>query len=205
VKIAPLLAAALVLSLPAALAAQVEAKPISEAEADQLAGTRTNPAAAAPTEVPSPMLLEVKVTPRKFTLPELAKQNPNTWTTRETAKFVCDKAVVRSIQIKRTLKRKGRIVLEVAPSVGTEWFRQDIDLTVAFLSAEGKELGKQTWKSLTIGNDSGAAFVFGSRTKSPVLKIEMAEAEFLQLFADDKRPTVRVVLDVVDSDEEEEE
>ncbi|MEA2564082.1 MAG: hypothetical protein QOH06_5586 [Acidobacteriota bacterium] len=88
------------------------------------------------------MLLEVKVSPTQFTTPSLAKQNPSIWTTRESAKFVCDKAVVRSIKVKRTLRRNGQVLLEVIPEVATEWFRQDIDLTVALLSADGRELGK---------------------------------------------------------------
>lgn len=66
------------------------------------------------------MSLEVKVSPRQFTNPALAKQNPNLWTTRETT-----------------------------------------------------------------------------------LEIEMTEEAFQKLFADDRRPTVRVILDVVDEEEEE--
>lgn len=200
-KIGFLFVTILILAVPRTLVAQVEARPISEAEADQLAGTSKT---QSPQEVPSPMLLEVKVSARQFTMPALAKQNPNIWTTRETAKFVCDRAVVRSVKLKRTLRRKGQVLLEVIPEVATEWFRQDIDLTVVFLSADGRELGKRTWESLTIGNDAGAALVFGSRTKSPALEIEMSEADFLQLFADDQRPVVRVVLDIVDEEEEEE-
>ncbi len=87
--------------------------------------------------------------------------------------------------------------------MATEWFRQDINLTVALLAADGRELGKRTWESLTIGNDAGSALVFGSRTKSPALEIEMPEADFLQLFANEQRPMVRVVLDVVEEEEEE--
>jgi hypothetical protein len=200
VKIGTLIVAVLMSALPSTLAAQVEARPISEAEADRLAGSsKTN----ALQEVPSPMLLEVKVSPLQFTTPAYAKQNPNIWTTRETAKFVCDRAVVRSVRLKHTLRRKGQALIEVIPEVATEWFRQDIDLTVALLAADGRELGKRTWESLTIGNDAGSALVFGSRTKSPALEIEMPEADFLQLFADDQRPMVRVVLDVVEEEEEE--
>lgn len=198
-KIGFLVLAILMSALPSTLAAQVEARPISEAEADRLAGS---PKTDAPQEVPSPMLLEVKVSPRQFTIPAYAKQNPNIWTTRETAKFVCDRAVVRSVRLKHTLRRKGQALIEVIPEVATEWFRQDIDLTVALLAADGRELGKRTWESLTIGNDAGSALVFGSRTKSPALEIEMSEADFPQLFAGDQRPVVRVVLDVVEEEEE---
>jgi hypothetical protein len=56
---------------------------------------------------------------------------------------------------------------------------------------------------LTIGNEAGAALVFGSRTKSPALEIEMSEADSLQLFAGDQRPTVRVIVNVVEEEEEE--
>jgi hypothetical protein len=199
VKIGSLFIALFVLALPRAITAQVEARPISEAEAQALSAT---PKVASPQEVPSPMLLEVKVSPTQFTTPTLAKQKTNIWTTRETAKFVCDKAVVRSINVQRTLRRKGQVTLEVIPEVATDWFRQDIDLTVSLLAADGRELGKRTWESLTIGNDAGAALVFGSRTKSPTLEIEMSESDFMQLFADGQRPMVRVVLDVVEDEED---
>ena len=70
-------------------------------------------------------------------------------------------------------------------------------LTIALLTADGRELGKRTWQSLTIGNDKGASLIFGSRTKSPGLEVEMAEKNFLELFADGQRPVIRVVLEVV--------
>ncbi len=108
-KIGFLVLTILMLALPSTLAAQVEARPISEAEADQLAGS---PKADGPQEVPSPMLLEVKVSPVQFTTPAYAKQNPNIWTTRETAKFVCDRAVVRSVRLKHTLRRKGQALID---------------------------------------------------------------------------------------------
>lgn len=198
-KIGFLVIAALALLLPSSLCAQVEARPISPAEAKQLADS---PSETGPREIPSPMLLEVKVPPHQFTMPAFAKQKVNIWTSRATAAFVSDRATVRSIQLKRTLRRKDQVLIEVIPEVATGWFRQDIDLTVALLSADSRELGKRTWESLTIGNDAGAALVFGSRTKTPTLEIEMSDADFMQLFANDQRPMVRVVLKVVDEDDD---
>ena len=127
-KIGFLAIAALALLLPSLLTAQVQARPISPAEAEQLAAS---PSETGPQEIPSPMLLEVKVPPHQFTMPALAKQKVNLWTSRETAAFVSDRATVRSIQLKRTLRRKDQVLIEVIPDVATGWSRQDIDLTVA--------------------------------------------------------------------------
>ena len=107
-------------------------------------------------------------------------------------------------QVQRSIKRNGRALVEISPAVGTSWFRQDIDLTVALLAPDGRELGKQTWDDLTIGNQAGSALIFGSRTKSPTLELEMTEEEFQALFANDQRPTVRVIVDVQDEEDEEE-
>jgi len=194
-----LLTLALAMSSPTAFA-QVEARPITEQEAKQIAGVKDS----GQTEVQSPMLLEVRVSPGQFTSTSVAKQNPNVWTTYETAEFVCDKAVVRAVRLKRTLKRKDKVLVEIIPEVATDWFRQDIDFTVVFLASDGRELGKRTWEDLTIGNDAGGALIFGSSTKSPTLELEMKREEFLQLFVDDQRPMIRIVVAIKGEEEDEE-
>jgi hypothetical protein len=187
---------ALALGATGPAVAQVEARPITEKEAAELSGRPHDDAV----QMPSPMVLEVKVSPRNFAGIDPGKR-PVVWTTAETRSFVCDEARVRHLKVQRTVRR-GRAHVEISPAVATEWFRQDIDLTVALLAPDGRELAKRTWDNLTIGDDSTSALAFGSRTKSPTLELDMAEEEFQALFADGQQPTVRIVVDIQDDEDE---
>jgi hypothetical protein len=148
------------------------------------------------------MLLEVKVVPVQFTSPQVLKQRETTWSTTQTARFVCDQARVERVSVTRTRRRGDKVLVEVTPQLATTWFRQDVDLTVTLLRADGTEVAKRTWDDLTIGNQAGSGLVFGSSTKRPTLEIEMNDRDFLALFADDQRPTVRVIVDIQDDNEE---
>lgn len=187
------------LATATALFAQVTASPISEKQAKQLEAPKKGSEGL--TEMKSPMLLELKVPSVDFASAAVAKVNPRFWGTTGTSKYVCDKAVVKSVEIRDTLHRRGRATIEVKTEVGSKWFRQDIDLTVALLAADGHEVGKKTWRSLTIGNDWGSLLTFGSHTKTPTLKIKMAQSNFLKLFANGQNPKIQVILDIKGDEE----
>lgn len=157
------------------------------------------PGEASPlTEVPSPMVLEINLAAAKLHLRPI----DSVLTNQETAKFVCDKATVPQVQIRKKRARKGKVLLEIAPLLRTDWMRQDIDLTVAFLAADGKELGKRVWDDLTIGNDNYSMFVFGSQSKSPKLEVQLSEEELAALYADGAGPSLKIIVDIQDEDEE---
>jgi len=175
--------------------AQVSAKPITENQAKNMEAKKKVPEGM--TEMKSPMLLELKVPAADFTSATVAKMKQRSWATTATSKFVCDKAVVKSVELKDTIHRRGRATIEVKTQIGTTWFRQDINLTLALLAADGHEVGKKTWRHLTIGNDWGSLLVFGSHTKQPTLKIKMPQTDFIKLFGDNQDLTIRVVVDIV--------
>jgi hypothetical protein len=149
------------------------------------------------TEVPSPMVVEIGLEKAKLHL----RPFDSVWTTRETAQFVCDKASVTQVQILKKHGKKGQVVLEIAPTVATDWMRQDIDLTVAVLGSDGAEVGKRAWDNLTIGNDKYSGLVFGSQSKAPKLELKLSETDLASLYSDGKSPRIKVVVDIQDKDE----
>ena len=102
------------------------------------------------------------------------------------------------------------IDLEVSPTLSTEWYRQDVDLTIA-LVADDKEIQRKTWDDLTIGNDESVANKMGcmvcgaSSSKTPKATFSLKQEEFDAMFADGKAPLVRVILAVEKGGDEEEE
>ena len=151
------------------------------------------------TEVPSPMVLEVALEKAKLH----SRPIDSVWTTRDTAKFVCDKATVTHIQVGKKRGRKGQVLLEIAPMLRTDWMRQDIDLTVALLAADGTEVGKRVWDDLTIGSDKYSMFVFGSQSKSPKLEVKLSESDLAGLYADGDAPRLKIIVDIQGEAEEE--
>lgn len=195
---------------PAASLAQIEAR---QATPEEVA----SPGTEADVEVPSPMLLEMSLGPRqdgkvqRKSLHEIPMGQTRTFW--DTKKFVSDKARVRRVQVTKRQGKKKMIDLEVSPTLSTEWYRQDVDLTIA-LVADEKEIQRKTWDDLTIGSDDNAANKMGcmvcgaSSSKTPKATFSLKQEDFDAMFADGKTPLVRVILAVEkggDEDEEEEE
>lgn len=172
-----IVAALALLAAPAI--AQVEAKEVTEDQARAISGE----AVPGVVEKKSPMLLDVPLQSKGGT-PMLRYFSLGTkvWKTEETARFVVDKARVNSITVTKEKAKKGRSQYRFEVSLSTDWFRQDIDLTLALLAGE-RELAKRTWDNLTIGNDAGAVLTFGSSSKSPELEVELADSEWAAIEA----------------------
>jgi hypothetical protein len=153
---AALVAFLLLVAAPAL--AQIEAKEISEEEASKAASST----ATAPGSMASPMLLEVPLKTKSGTnVLQFLRTMSEVWRTTETAAYVVDRARVTGIEVRKLKAKKGRMRIGIDAGLSTEWFRQDIDLTLA-LVAGGREIAKRTWDDLTIGNDAGALLTFGS-------------------------------------------
>jgi hypothetical protein len=182
---------ALLLTSP--LFAQVKARQGTPEE--KLSSSENSPL----TEVPSPMVLEIPLEKAKLD----ARPVDSVWTTRDTAKFVCDKATVTQVQVGKKRGRKGQVLLEIAPMLRTDWMRQDIDLTVALLAADGTEVGKRVWDDLTIGSDKYSMFVFGSQSKSPKLEVKLSESDLAALYANGSAPSLKIIVDIQGEEEDE--
>lgn len=159
-------------------------------------------------EVESPMLVEVDIPAWKIGV----RDKPSAWTTRETSKFVCDKARVQQMQVRRDPKplqkavgpgaydwpRGATMTLVVMPTLSTEWYRQDVDVTIALYTADAKTpLGSKHWDNLTIGveNAASAIGVWGSSSsKRPMLVVGLTEAQVERFEAQGLRATVTVAI-----------
>lgn len=164
----------------------------------QVEGRQATAADKGETEVASPMLLEIPLGGdegrKPLTDPEVTGR-----TFYGTKTFVCDKARVARVLVRKEALKKGRLRLVIQPTLTTEWMRQDIDLTVSLI-ADGKEVRKQTWDDLTIGSDTSSAAKMGamwaSSTKSPAAEFDFQEGEFEALFGSGDPPKVRIVVDI---------
>ncbi len=129
--------------------------------------------------------------------------------------YVCDKAHVARLTVTRRprplggdLKRtmldevnawpKGAaMIYVVAPTIATDYFRQDIDLTITATTQIGEVLATRFWDDLTIGADNAASKlgVWGSSsTKTPKLIVPVTEAQ-VELF--EKEPfSIKIVVEI---------
>ncbi len=153
------------------------------------------------TEVPSPMVIEATAQPMKpgFRDKILALD------IKGTDSFVCDKAHVARLAVSRRPRPLGgdnrrpmldevnvwpkgaAMVYIVSPTISTDYFRQDIDLTITATTKSGEVLATRTWDDLTIGADSAASMmgVWGSSsTKSPKLVVPVTESQVERLEAE---------------------
>ncbi|HEX3526146.1 MAG TPA: hypothetical protein VH988_03690 [Thermoanaerobaculia bacterium] len=69
--------------------------------------------------------------------------------------------------------------LEVTPTLSTEWYRQDVNLTITLLETDGKTvLGRKSWTDLTIGKENAASAIGmwgSSSSKSPTLVVGLSK------------------------------
>ena len=194
----------LVFCLPGLAYGQVEAR---HAQPEDLVA----PGAQGDVEVASPMLIELSLGAKnegkvqRKALNEVASGQTRTFW--ETRKYVCDKARVVRVQVTKQVK-KGMVELEVASTLSTEWYRQDLDLTLALIS-DGKEIDRKSWEDLTIGSDKNAANKLGclvcgaSSSKTPKASFRVKEEDFNAMFSEGRAPLVRVIVKVKKSDEDE--
>lgn len=166
----------------------------------QVTGREVTPAEAgrvAEVEIPSPMILEVPLKRVNWA----AEKKLDITTTRETARFVCDRARVDLVMFSVLKQRKG-IELIVQPKLATTWFRQDVDLTVTLSWPDGTKLASRQWRELTIGSDATSFLSFASSSKSPKLSVELDEAQLARIRGGEV-PGLKIVLAVPDSEHDE--
>ncbi|HEV8579671.1 MAG TPA: hypothetical protein VGX68_11385 [Thermoanaerobaculia bacterium] len=146
------------------------------------------------TEVPNPMVIQATVPAMK---PGIRDKNAAV-DIKGTDLYVCDKAHVARLTVSRRPKpiggdsrramldevnvwpRGAAMVYVVAPTISTDYFRQDIDLTITATTQTGEVLASRTWDNLTIGADNAASKmgVWGSSsTKTPKLIVPVTEVQ----------------------------
>jgi len=116
-----------------------------------------------------------------------------------TSRYVCDKARVQSITVRKEKDRKREVLLNVSALLSTEYVRQDVNLTIQLL-VNGEVKQTEQWRSLTIGTNQGAAAYIpfgGSSPKVREGKWWIKRADFDSWFGEGSKPSVRVMLEVV--------
>ena len=107
----------------------------------------------------------------------------------DTDHFVCDQARVRMLTVKKTSETTTEVVVEANLTLVSEWPMQDVDLTVGLMSAAGEVIGRQQWDNLTLG-------AWSRSYKPPKAAFRIPAAQWQQLFAGDKPPFIRIIVDI---------
>jgi hypothetical protein len=153
------------------------------------------------TEVPSPMVIQATVPIMKPGI----RDKTSTLQIKGTDLYVCDKAHVTQLTVSRRPRplggdNRGKMLDEVnvwpkgaamvyivAPTISTDYFRQDINLTITATSRDGEVLATRTWDSLTIGADNAASKMGlwgASSTKTAKLVVPVSEAQVARFEAE---------------------
>jgi hypothetical protein len=158
--------------------------------------------------VESPMVVDVTIPAWKSGV----RDRPTVWTSKGTERFVCDKARVKQLRVTRLPRplnmrvgpgmhpwTKGAFMeLVVTPTLITEWYRQDVDLTITLFEADGKTvLGTKFWDDLTIGKENAASAIGmwgSSSSKSPALVEGLSEEMVARFEAEGLQ--ARIVVDI---------
>jgi hypothetical protein len=162
-------------------------------------------------EVADPMVLQATVPPMRRGL----RSQTAVMELAGTDQYVCDKAHVKGLSVSRRPKALGgdvrkqmlddvtvwprgaAMVYVIAPSIATDWFRQDIDLTISAVAKSGEVLATRHWDDLTIGADNAASKVGlpgASSTKTPKLLVPMTAEQVERFEAEPFQ--VKIVIDI---------
>jgi hypothetical protein len=174
-------------------------------------GTATDLSHPLRTEVPSPMVIQATVPAMKPGL----RDRILALDIKGTDLYVCDKAHVTRLAVSRRPRPLGgdsrnpmldevnvwpkgaAMVYVVVPTISTEYFRQDIDLTITARTQSGEVLATRTWENLTIGADNAASKMGAwgaSSTKSPKFVLPVTEAQVERFEAEPF--TVMIVVEI---------
>ena len=174
-------------AIAAPLVAQVTATQPTEEQARAIQAK-----SGAPQEM-CPLQLDIELEPKPKHLALLDRPIGQLWSFMDTKNFICDKAQVQSVSLTRVKEKRDKTLLRVVTGLTTDWFRQDVDLTVQLL-VNGEVKQTKQWASLTIGNTASSAFTFGSRPKAPEAEWWVPTADLQQWFAPGQKPSLRLLL-----------
>jgi hypothetical protein len=133
-----------------------------------------------PTDIPSPMLLEVRV-------PSWVTQGPTKWATTETGKYVCQEIRIPFIEVWKEGHR-GKMRLRVIAGLLAHDRPKDVDITFSIVS-DSVVVRKQLVEGFT-------ADPISRHPRNPEAEFEFTNGEFAALYGSGRAPLVRVILDV---------
>lgn len=193
--------AIVMLSAASSAVAQVEARTVTPEEASTI---KTGaPPSRADQEMKSPMLLEVPLKSDSG-LPVsvwIEKMKAPKWTSSQTRRFVVDKARVSLLTFEHRKPKKDAVAIDLGAWFTSDWYRQDLNITLALLSLDGKELARKHWSEETVGDGSGVPFA--GHSKELHLEAKVPRAEWDRWAAGEGFPIVRILVEVEGDDDSE--
>jgi hypothetical protein len=167
---------------PVASPATAEPPPGVTVRSDRLPGDRRVENVA----MASPMTLD-------FTLGPLDRLPPQTgWTTTELAPYVAAEVHVPQVVVSRR-QRRQTVAIELTVHLQTTAFQRKVDIEAILLS-DGAPVAEARGEAIAIGKLIAS---HDPKTGRPVtLSLALDSATFEALFADDRRPTIRLTVAV---------
>ena len=102
------------------------------------------------------------------------------------------------IFLRNVKDKRASVELVIQPTVMSEQWRQDIDLTVSLIDASGREFCRSRKDNLTVGKDRAISDVtwvtFASSTKRPEFKCKLTRDQYETVFGAEAPPTLRIIL-----------
>lgn len=147
---------------------------------------------------PCPMQLDISLgaTPERRAFSDLPPGEY--WLNTEMRHYVCHTERVSMVLLRNVKQKRDSVELVIQPTVMSEQWRQDVDLTVSLIDAGGREFCRARKDNLTVGKDRAISDVtwvtFASSTKRPEFKCKLARAQYEELFSTDGPPTLRIIL-----------
>jgi hypothetical protein len=133
-----------------------------------------------PTDIPSPMLLEVRV-------PSWVTKGPTKWATTETGKYVCQEIRLPFVEIWKE-EHRGKIRLRVIAGLLAQDRPKDVDITFSIVS-DSVVVRKQLVEGFT-------ADPISRHPRNPEAEFAFTNEEFAALYGPGRAPLVRLILDV---------
>jgi hypothetical protein len=102
------------------------------------------------------------------------------------------------VALRRVKERRKRVELTIQPTVKSEQWRQDVDLTVSLVASDGREYCRFEKNNLTVGKDRAISSVtwgtMASSTKRPIFDCTLSKDDYDSLFTKNEAPVLRIIL-----------
>lgn len=147
---------------------------------------------------PCPMQLDISLgaTPERRGFSEL--RVGEAWVNTEMRHYVCHTERVSMVFLRNVKNKRDGVELVIQPTVMSEQWRQDVDLTVSLIDASGQEFCRTRKDNLTVGKDRAISDVtwvtFASSTKRPEFKCKLTRVQYESVFDAEAPPTLRIIL-----------
>jgi len=147
---------------------------------------------------PCPMQLDISLGPTAERRGFSELPPGDAWVSTDMRHYVCHTERVSMVFLRNVKNKKNRVELVIQPTIMSEQWRQDIDLTVSLVDNQGHEFCRARRDNLTVGKDRRISDVtwvtFASHTKRPEFECKLTRSQYESLFSSEGPPTLRIIL-----------